>query len=376
MVVKLHDRGFFISTAVTLALILAAIGVQAYVGVSQERITVATTGAGSERTVEYAVALADRAGQDVEISREAMPDEAAVETAVRAGKVDVGLVPAGDGWRLLGRTDREEAAAVWIGAAVRQLALERNAAEAGTSVAELERGAAVEYRLLAEGDTPEMVVRISTFVFGFLFYLAAVLFGVAISTSVVEEKQNRIVEIIASAIPLRSLLIGKVVGNSLLALAQLVLFLGGGLAGLAAMGQADVLDQVSAGTGWFAVFFVFGFALLACVYAATGAISTRTADIQATTTPVSATVAVVFIAGISVSGAVQTVLSFVPLTSAITMPARIVAGETSWWEPALSLAITAMTAGVVILVGERIYRRALMQTGRRLSFRQALRLPE
>lgn len=49
---------------------------------------------------------------------------------------------------------------------------------------------------------------------------------------------------------------------------------------------------------------------------------------------------------------------------------------TSWWEPVASLLISLIAAGFVILVSERIYRRALMQTGGKLSMRQALKLTD
>jgi ABC-2 type transport system permease protein len=53
-----------------------------------------------------------------------------------------------------------------------------------------------------------------------------------------------------------------------------------------------------------------------------------------------------------------------------------VAGDTSWWEPAASLLISLAAAVLVILVSERIYRRALLQTGGKLSMRQALHLTD
>ena len=51
------------------------------------------------------------------------------------------------------------------------------------------------------------------------------------------------------------------------------------------------------------------------------------------------------------------VRSFFPLSSTITMPGRIVAGDTSWWEPVASLLIPLVAAVFVILVSERMYRR-------------------
>ena len=83
----------------------------------------------------------------------------------------------------------------------------------------------------ADGADDEGVQVIAGFVFVFLFYMAAILFGYAIANSVVEEKQSRIVEILAAAIPLRQLLVGKVVGATALALGQMVIFVAIGLIG-------------------------------------------------------------------------------------------------------------------------------------------------
>ncbi|MFX5634542.1 ABC transporter permease, partial [Acinetobacter baumannii] len=74
--------------------------------------------------------------------------------------------------------------------------------------------------------------------FGIVFLIAASTFGGTIAQSVVEEKQTRVVEILISAIPVRALLAGKVLGNTVLAMAQIVL-----LAAVAVIGLA-VTDQV------------------------------------------------------------------------------------------------------------------------------------
>ena len=58
--------------------------------------------------------------------------------------------------------------------------------------------------------------------FGIVFLLAASLFGGTIAQSVVEEKQTRVVELLISAIPVRSLLAGKVIGNTVLAMGQIL----------------------------------------------------------------------------------------------------------------------------------------------------------
>lgn len=376
MSVKIKDRGFLISTLVTLALILGALGAQVLIGSSAEKISVGTVGADGAAVVKQALALADAAGEELEITAKPLAGDVQVRAAVLAGDVDAGLAGGVGGWTLVGKTDRNSTAAIWIGAAVQQSALELNATAAGTTPAALAEGGSLNYALLSPDETPEMVVKVVTYVFGFLFYLAAVLLGVTLATSIVEEKQSRIVEIIASSIRLRDLLVGKVLGNTLMAMAQMTVFAVSGVIGLIAFGKKDMLEQVTSGLGWFFLFYAVGIAVLACVFAAAGAMATRSEDIQSTTTPISAVVAVVFIAGVSASGTLLTVLSFLPLTSTITMPGRIVAGDTSWWEPVVALLISLVAAVVVIQISERIYRRALMQTGGKLSLRQALKLTD
>ncbi|MEU2288643.1 ABC transporter permease [Streptomyces sp. NPDC013178] len=374
--VKIRDRGFLLSTLATLAVILGAVGLQFYIASTTGKITVAAVAPASTQLVEQAEALADRADQDIDITLHKETSEEAVRAAVRDGDADAGLLRTPDGWTLLGDTDTDSTAATWLGAAVQANALEANATAAGTSMADLARGATLQHTLLSPDETPETVVRMATYFFGFLFYLAAVLLGVSLATSIVEEKQNRVVEIIASSIRLRDLLVGKIVGSTTLALAQMVAFTAAAAIGLVAAGHEETFGQVTAGLGWFLVYYVVGIAVLACVFAAAGAIATRTEDIQSTTTPVNAIVAVVFVAGITASGTAQSILSFAPLTSTITMPARIIAGDTAWWEPAASLLVSLAAAALVVLGAERVYRRALMQTGRKLSFRQALKLAD
>ncbi|MBC9718872.1 ABC transporter permease [Streptomyces sp. TRM66268-LWL] len=374
--VKLRDRGFIVSTLVTLALIIGAVGLQVYLASTMGKISVAAVGTESTQLIKQAEILADQAGQDVTITLRAEDSAAQVRDAVRSGDVEAGLVRTDQGWTLLGNTDRDDTAATWIGAAVQAAALEANATAQGTSLDALTQGATLQHTLLSPGDTPRSVVRTATFFFGFLFYLAAILLGTSLATSIVEEKQNRVVEIIASSVRLRDLLIGKIVGSTTLALAQMLAFTAAAAIGLVAAGESKTLSQVTAGLGWFLVYYVVGIVVLACVFAAAGAIASRSEDIQSTTTPVTAITAIVFIAGISASGAAQTILSFVPLASTITMPTRIVAGDTTWWEPAASLAVSVAAAALIILASERIYRRALMQTGGKLSFRQALKLTD
>ena len=140
---------------------------------------------------------------------------------------------------------------------------------------------------LLHPDAPHPGLRMALgMVFGIVFMMAALSFGTPVTTSIVEEKQTRIVEILLSAIPARSLLAGKVLGNTILAMAQILLLIAVGVVGLIVTGQTTLLQGFGAPMLWFAVFFLFGFILLAAMFAAAGSLVSRQEDAGATLTPV------------------------------------------------------------------------------------------
>ncbi len=102
-----------------------------------------------------------------------------------------------------------------------------------------------------------------------------------------------------------------------------------------------------------------------------GSLASRTEDLQATSTPLTMLMLVMFFGGLSLDGRGQVIASFVPPVSAVVMPKRILAGGVEWWEPLVALGLLAAFAAVTVWVGERLYRRALLQTGGRVSLRQA-----
>ncbi|MDE9365447.1 ABC transporter permease [Luteipulveratus sp. YIM 133132] len=372
--VRLRDRNFLISTGITLAAIIGSMMIGGFLSSRGSTTDLAVTGQGATQVVQTAQRVADAQDDDVTFHASAVPDAAAVEQQVADGTVDAGLLRSAQGWQLIGDTDENTDLSRYVGTAAAQLAVERNAAAAGTTVADLQRGSTVTYRLLDDSGNDEATVKIVGFVFAFLFYLSSILFGMAIAQSVVEEKQNRIVEILASAIPLRHLLTGKVLGSTALAFAQLALFVGAGLLGMTAMGRGADLGAVAGAAGWFVVFFVVGFLALAALWAVAGSLATRNEDLQSTSTPLSMLLIIVMFGGIFASGTVQVVASYVPMLSIVAMPTRVVAGTAAWWEPLVSLAIMAAATYAIVVLAETAYRRSLMQTQGRLTLRQALRL--
>ncbi|NNH73201.1 ABC transporter permease [Nocardia uniformis] len=370
--VKLRDRNFIVSTVITIAVIAAALGISGFMSSRTDTVEVAITGVGADRVVATANGLAENADKKVVFAAHPVADAAIVEQRVRDESADVGLVPDAQGWRLIGKSAENDDAATFVTAAAQQIAVARNAEAAGTSIEQLGTGGAVTYDLLDRDAVDPGLAAAAAFVFAFLFYLASILFGMAIAQSVVEEKQNRIVEILASAIPLRQLLIGKVIGSTVLAFAQLALFVGAGLIGLAAIGKGDQVFQIAGAAGWFIAFFIVGFLALASLWAVAGALATRSEDLQSTATPMSMLILIVLFAGIFLTGTARVIASYIPIVSIVSMPGRLADGTAAWWEPLVALALMAVATYGIVIVAEKIYRRSLMQTQSRLTMRQAL----
>ena len=115
--------------------------------------------------------------------------------------------------------------------------------------------------------------------------MVALLFGMQIAQSVVAEKESRVVEILAAAIPTRALLWGKIAGNTLLALGQVVILVGRRTGDLRGARQQTLLAGVGPAMVWFVAFFALGFIALAALWSAAGALSSRVQDIASTTMP-------------------------------------------------------------------------------------------
>lgn len=372
ILVKATDRAFLGGTVFTLALIIALVGLQIFLGNRTEEYRVAV----SPSATAFAETVREQAGQideDVVVSVRPVADDDAARAAVTDGSADAWLHRDGDGWVLTTKSDFAGTLQSVVAEVVRDDALRQNAVAAGTTPEALQRGAELGTTLL-EGDAQRAeLVGFVTFAFVFLFYLATLTFGVTLANSVVEEKQSRIVEIIATAIPVRHLLAGKVLGNSVLAVAQLALYVGAGLIGLSFTSFSSLVAAVSGASVWFLVFFLAGFVALACLWAVAGSLASRTEDLQSTTTPLTMVVMAAFFGGLFLEGTWRTVGSFVPPLSAVLMPVRLLEQDAAWWEPLVSLGLLVATAAVTVRIGERLYRRSLLQTGGQISLRQAWR---
>ena len=372
IIVRLTNRAFIVSTLVTLAIIAGSGAWSVWQANRTTTHTIAVTGQDAARLVAAAATTAHQADDKVEVTARVVSDAAAARRVVESGDATAWLHEDAGGWVLTSVDGVDTGLRNALESAVRARALAQNATTAGTTVEALTRGTTLDDARF-DGEAASIgFVRVATFAFALLFFLAAMMFGQQIAASVVEEKESRLVEIIATAIPLRQLLAGKVVGNSIIALGQVLLFAAVGLVALSFTQWAGLLPSLSTAVVWFVLFFTVGFFALACIFAVAGALASRTEDLQSTTAPMTMILTIIYVVSIGLTGVALEIASFVPIVSVIAMPARILSGDAAWWEAVASLLVMAAFCVGTVVLGERIYRRSLMQTRGRVSWRQAM----
>ena len=376
VMVKLTDKSFLIGTAVTLALIVGALALQVVLSGHTSTSKIAASSPAAVTMVEKLADQAPALDDSVKVELVRSSSDTAAKSAVEDEDADAWLRQTASGWELTTRESADSSLLTVVQQVVRADTIDRNADAAGTTLTALEQGSQVATTQLVGDAKKSQLSDLMGFAFAFLFYIAALTFGITLASSVVEEKQSRIVEIIAGAIPLRQLLAGKIAGNTVLAVGQMAIYVGVALVGLAFTDYSGLIAGVSGTVGWFLAFFLAGFVALSCLWAVAGALASRTEDLQSTQTPVTMLVMLMFFGGLFLDGTVRTVASFFPPVSALLMPIRMLDGGVAWWEPLVAMVLLVGFAAVLVLAGERIYRRALMQTGGKLSLKEAWRLEE
>ena len=364
---KVRDKTFLFSTAFLLVIVVGSVLVPSLLNRNGDPDKIAVTDDLGAAVVQRADATAG--GSAFEAQRVAGVPQA--EQAVRDGDAAAALVPSDQGYQVIGDSRVDEDIRSTLREALLTERTERNAATKGLTPEQLRDGTALSDRVLDPGPIPALVADLGAIGMAIVFYVTALGFGMMIAQSVVQEKESRVVEILAAAVPIRSLLWGKVVGNAILALGQIVVMGIAAVLALAVTDQDQLLGVIGPVSGWFALYFVLGFVALAGLWAVAGSIATRQEDLQSTTLPGQVVLMAPFFFAVFAGEQAKTVASFVPIASSMAMPGRMLAQDVPLWQPLVSILILLVVTAGLVAVGARLYERTLLQTGRRMGYRDA-----
>ncbi|HJP90802.1 MAG TPA: ABC transporter permease [Pyrinomonadaceae bacterium] len=220
---------------------------------------------------------------------------------------------------------------------------------------------------------------------GFVMYLAILMYGQIVLGAVIEEKETRIAEILFSSVRPFALMMGKLVGVSLVALTQLAIwglafsaFALYGAAALTANGLPARIPRVPFSYYiYFGLFFLLGYFIYATVYALVGSMVTTAQEGGQLAMPIILILVVSFYLFLPVSRSPDSSFSFwvsmLPFSAPVAMLVRIVTQTPPVWQIALSLFIGVCTVFAIMWVASRIYRVGMLMYGKRASIPEAWR---
>lgn len=246
---------------------------------------------------------------------------------------------------------------------------------------------------------------------GFLIYMIMFIYGAMVMRGVMEEKINRIAEVMVSSVKPIQLMMGKILGIGAVGLTQfliwvILMFIGTSLLG--ASGSPESITQVQGMggaspsavaaiqegmkstvgqlnipliLGMFLFYFIGGYLLYASLFAAVGsAVNEDPQDAQSMMFPITIPIILSFImmspAIANPTGSIATWFSIIPFTSPIIMMARIpfgVPGTVPYWQLGLSMAMMIIFILFITWLSARIYRTGILMYGKKPSWKELLK---
>ncbi|MFO7622188.1 MAG: ABC transporter permease [Bacteroidales bacterium] len=269
-------------------------------------------------------------------------------------------------------------------------------------------------------ETSTGIAMVLAYISGFLMYMLVFIFGTQVMRGVIEEKTNRVVEVIISSVKPVQLMMGKIIGIALVGLTQFLIWviLTIGIVSVVkttvmqksniaevtqtatqSLMNPDQLPDIAAKTGdispglveftklfnsamnqqWgliifsFIFYFITGYLLYASIFAAIGSAVDNETETQQFMLPVTIPIILALMVAIGTMQNPESSLSFwfsiIPLTSPIVMVARL-PFDVPYWQLALSMALMLVTFMAFVWMAAKIYRVGILMYGKKTSWKE------
>lgn len=229
-----------------------------------------------------------------------------------------------------------------------------------------------------------------------MLYTFILIYGQMVMTSIIEEKNNRVLEIVVSSVKPATLMMGKVLGIGLVAITQILIWgliismctiwvvpaVGASVSSgadaelIAAVGQLSDIGYITSLFTYMLLFFVGGYLFYSAIYAAIGSAVDNIQDASQLSTIPTLPIIIALVASMSVmqnpGSSLAFWLSMIPFTSPMTMMSRI-AFDVPFWEIMLSLVLLYASFIGVIWIAAKIYRVGIFMYGKKPSFIEIIR---
>jgi ABC-2 type transport system permease protein len=215
-----------------------------------------------------------------------------------------------------------------------------------------------------------------------LFYILLIGSSSQLLNSVTHEKENRVIEILMSSLDARQVLTGKILALGVVGLIQMVVWVGGGML-LMGTGRQMQMFQISYQLKpelfiWGLIFFLGGYFFYASLMAGVGALAPNMREGSQVTSMIIMPMIIPMILMSSLiqdpNGTLAVILSLVPLTSSITMIARLSAGTVPFWQVALAAVLLIGSAIWVLRMVAAMFRSQVILAGQPISRKRFFRV--
>jgi len=230
-----------------------------------------------------------------------------------------------------------------------------------------------------EGDERRTNIRfnrILPFAFAGLLVFGVMIGGQTLLTSTIEEKSNRVIEVLLSAVSPLELMAGKILGQMAVSLLVLALYVGAGLMLLVSFALIGLLEPVL--VLYFLVFFLISYLFFAAVFGAVGAAVTEMREAQSLVAPVMLVLVAPWMFGPAISrdpsSTFSVVMSFVPPMNTFAMMIRLASSTPPpAWQVWTTVAVGLVSAGVATWFAAKIFKVGLLVHGKPPSFATLIR---
>ncbi len=366
-------KAFLVSTSLILAVVLAGL----YAG-GRAAESAATAGVavgvleGAPPGLEEVIRT--RLAPETELQLVSFPGRGEGEQALRDGDVSALVVsPRQVLWGPATTSGIGDA----VAGAMRDLYVTGVAADLGLTAGELGRllapiqGRSIEIEGVDESAQVVAVISV------ILMFVAIIAYGQWLAYGVVEEKANRVAELILGALSPAQVLTAKMVSLGGLGLVQLVLVGGVGYLGASLFTDIEVPPLTGSALLWVLVWFVLGYAFYGALYSAAGALAADTQEAGSAIGPLNLLPGIGYALGVIAFSAgsdlLPRILSYIPLWTPLLMPGRVARGAAEPWEVALSIGIMVVATVLMVMIASRVYLGGITQATRTVGWRQAFR---
>ena len=234
----------------------------------------------------------------------------------------------------------------------------------------------------SESESSTTAAMLLGMVLSLITYIFVLTYGAMIMNSVIEEKTNRIVEVIVSSCKPFQLMMGKIIGVALVGLTQFLIWavIISGLAvglgiGLADSGPMSEVSNLVGTLVCFVIYFLGGYLLYAALFAGFGSAVDQASDASQFTAPIIIVMIVALYAGLGCmenpNGTFALWCSMIPFTSPIVMMVRL-PYDVPFWQIAVSVVALYATATAIIWLSARIYRIGILRYGKKFTLKEIL----